>query len=387
MNVQETPATESTPQTALETADVLVIDDSDQLLQVLDEVLTMQGFTVRTANSAQAAFDCLNSSRPDIILCDIMMPEIDGFRFHSEIKKNPEWCDIPFLFVSALSDPEEVRFGKQLGCDEYVTKPFDPIDLAATIRGKVAIAKIRQDKQKDSHERFRKRVIHTLSHEFRTPLVAINTGTELLLEQHEQLDPPRFERLLESIQRGGLRLQRLVEDFMTLQQIESGAAASIAQRFKRNTSIRKVVELAIENFRDQVRGEQCDIVFQQPEDASPAMIAVYDVQVVNIIQRLISNALKFAGGAKPVVISMAVTNTTGSIFVRDFGPGLSEAIAQEACELFKQINRERIEQQGCGIGLSISRCFASLNGGELHFSSPTDGGEGLQVELRFPLAN
>lgn len=362
---------------------ILAVDDSEQILQVLDEVLRSQGFEVHTASSVERAKESLKSARPDLILCDIMMPEVDGFRFHSELKSNPDWCEIPFLFVSALSDPEEVRFGKELGCDDYVTKPFDPNDLAATIRGKLSVAKLRREKQKQDAEKFRKRVIHTLSHEFRTPLVAINTGTELLLEQREQLEADRLERLLESIQRGGLRLQRLVEDFMTIQQIDSGTAASIASRFKRSSSLSKIIELAIDSFQEQLRGEPCQIEFEKLVD-EPVAAHVYDVQIVNVVQRLLSNAHKFGGADKLITVRIGSTPESISVFVRDRGPGMSTEAVRDACELFTQINRDRIEQQGCGLGLTISQYFSVLNGGKLYFSTPTDGAGGLEVELRFP---
>ena len=368
-------------------AKVLVVDDSDQILFVLEEVLRSEGFEVQRANGAQEALVNLRTNPPDVIISDIMMPDVDGFRFHELVKQSSEWCDIPFLFLTALSDPEEIRFGKQLGVDEYVTKPFDPTDLTATVRGKVLLSKRRKENAGELQDRFRKRIIHTLSHEFRTPLVAINTGTELLLEQREHIDASKLDRLLESIQRGGLRLQRLVEDFMTLQQIDSGTAASIAQRLRRKVLLPKVFEVGLDYFHEALHGETINLevipMSDEMSDKFPPMVHVYDTQVVSVIQRLLQNAHKFGGREKPITVTLLSNPTHASILIRDRGPGMSDVAVRQACELFSQIDRDLYEQQGCGLGLPIATYYTQLNDGELVFRSPADG-MGLEVEIRFP---
>jgi two-component system, sensor histidine kinase and response regulator len=363
---------------------VLVVDDCPNLRTVLEEVLRSNDFIVRSAKDASEALWLMDSVDPDVVVSDIMMPEADGFSLQRSLREHPKWCHIPFIFLSALTEPEDVRAGKESGCDEYITKPFDPEDLKAAITGKATLAKQRRAKSEAEFEGYRKRIIHTLSHEFRTPLVAINTGAELLLDRAEDLEKEQFRKLLESVHRGGLRLQRLVEDFMSLQQIETGAAKKVAERLKRKSDIESLAKESIDFYAD-LRQDNSMLVEIRNEIANGerVVVDVYDAQVHSILSRLLSNAHKFAGATYPASLIIRATMDTASLIVRDHGPGMKEELALNACELFSQLDRDKLEQQGCGIGLTIATHYALYNGGKLFFHTPYDG-IGLAVELRLP---
>jgi len=345
-------------------------------------VLRSHGFEVSVAASASEALRFLERETPDVIVSDIMMPETDGFMLHHTLRTHPLWCHVPFIFLSALSEPEDVRAARERGCDEYLTKPFDPAELGAIIRGKAMLSKERRTKNQEQFDGYRKRVIHTLSHEFRTPLVAINTGTELLLDNPAtRTDEDHFRKLLESIHRGGLRLQRLVEDFMSLQQIETGSAAKVAERLKRKVAVASLAKEALDHHADTSQDPNQLIEFRNEVGEDRIWVEVYDAQVHNIISRLIANAHKFAGSNVPIAVIVRATMDTASIVIRDRGPGLPEGLVNNACELFAQIDRDKLEQQGCGLGLTIASHYAKYNRGRLLFHSPLEG-SGLEVELR-----
>ena len=235
---------------------------------------------------------------------------------------------------------------------------------------------------------YRRRIIHTLSHEFRTPLVSVNTGTELLLEQNGHFDNEHTRRLLVCIRRGGQRLQKLVDDFMLLQQIDWGHAASMCDRFRQPVPIDKLLETAIEVFvaaGDEGTRPKIDIAFETQSNVIP-YADIYDIQIIDVIQRILSNAAKFAGADKPVSVKVTADPMTVQILFRDFGPGLSPERLKEACEIFSQIGREKLEQQGCGLGLTIAKYFAELNGGSIYFQKPATG-DGLEVQLKLKRAN
>ncbi len=361
---------------------VLFIDDCSDLRMVLSEVLTSEGFKVETASTAGEALDILAKFIPDAIISDIMMPQADGFSFQRVLSEDARWCHIPFIFLSALSSPEDIRHGKSIGADDYLTKPFNTEDLVSIVNGKIASARLRKKRNEEDFSKYRKRVVHTLSHEFRTPLVAINTGAELLLDKANESDEQTFNRLLESVHRGGLRLQRLVEDFMCLQQIETGSAKLVAERLKRKVKVQQLVSDALEHYNDLTRDRAC-IVELRDETTDHVWVEAYDAQIHNIISRLLSNAHKFAGTTVPAIMIVRQNVEYASIVVKDNGPGLPEGLINNACELFSQIDRDKMEQQGCGLGLTIANHYAGYNSGRLLFVSPTSG-RGLEVELRLP---
>ena len=361
---------------------ILFVDDSEELRIILREVLASEGFIVDVASGPKEALEIIQTKRPDAILCDIMMPGDDGYSFQKRLKEDSNWCHIPFIFLSALSTPEDIRSGKSAGCDDYLTKPFDTEELVSVISGKVLQARARQRHSSEEFSQYRKRVVHTLSHEFRTPLVAINTGAELLLDRSNETDEDTFVRLLESVHRGGLRLQRLVEDFMSLQQIETGSALKVAERLKRRIKAQQLAREALEHYHDQTHDRSLLVEFRD-ETAGAAYVEVYDAQIHNIVSRLLSNAHKFGGTAIPAVLTVKTSQDVVSIAVRDHGPGLPEGVVNRACELFSQIDRDRLEQQGCGLGLTIANQYAAYNSGKLLFLAPLFG-RGLEVELRLP---
>ena len=361
---------------------VLVVDDNNELLFVLDEILSSEGFNPILADGVAKALEFLKDSPPDLIVCDVMMPGVNGFEFHHQVREQPEWSNIPFVFLTALSDPNDIRQGKEAGCDDYLVKPFDPMDLIASIRGKLVAAKIRKSATDDKMDDYRKRIIHTLSHEFRTPLVAINTGTELLLEQQDKLDTERTQKLLETVQRGGQRMLRLVEDFMTMQQIDSGSAMAIQKRLCAKHYLSDIVSGVIEDFSDE-HPQGASLISREGGLSGTSIINVFDVQVGDALRRILANCEKF-GGKNPIVIRIEEQAGSAAVLVRDFGPGISEEVAQTACQLFSQIGREKLEQQGCGVGLTIASYFIHLNGGTLRFNTPLDGKGGLEVEIAFP---
>ncbi len=364
--------------------EVLLIDDNSNLLQILAEIISANGMVPRTAANATEAIDLLMQSTPDVIVCDIMMPEMNGFELLEYVSKNPSWASIPFVFLSALSDTKDVRFAKQQGCDDYLLKPFDPSDLIAVIRGKIAVAKHREAIQEARLDTYRRRIIHTLSHEFRTPLVAINTGTELLLEQGGGMGDDGVKQLLESIQRGGQRLHRMVDDFMTLQQIDSGVALSTCKRLARPVSIVRIAKQAISRFQDELLGDFVQIDLQADEQASQLIVNVFEIQMLDALQRVLANAHKFGGQESAITVRVFSGNGEVTVAVRDYGPGLPMETAEEVCRIFTQINRDRFEQQGAGIGLAVVSYYTDINGGNLSFHTPADG-LGLEVQLSFPV--
>ncbi|MBY9006046.1 MAG: response regulator [Candidatus Lokiarchaeota archaeon] len=125
---------------------ILIIDDYKDILDTLKMILEFNNFDVITANNSEEALDVLSSieTPPDLIISDIMMSGMNGYELFNKITTNTNWNHIPFIFLSAKSSPEDIRFGKELGVDDYLTKPFNEEDLLAIIRGKIERKKTSQ---------------------------------------------------------------------------------------------------------------------------------------------------------------------------------------------------------------------------------------------------
>ena len=118
----------------------MLVDDNKDILFNLKIRLEAHNYEISTAQNGKKALILLNELKkiPDLIISDIMMPQMNGYDFFNNVSKNPIWSMIPFIFLSAKDSPDDIRFGKMLGVDDYITKPFDNEDLLAIIKGKLA---------------------------------------------------------------------------------------------------------------------------------------------------------------------------------------------------------------------------------------------------------
>lgn len=116
---------------------ILIVDDNPELVDGVKLTLEMEGYQALAAHNGQEALEILERITPDLILADIMMPEMDGYELYERVHQDERWLQVPFIFLTAKTDKDDIRRGKEMGVDDYITKPFDPEDIIAAIRGRV----------------------------------------------------------------------------------------------------------------------------------------------------------------------------------------------------------------------------------------------------------
>ena len=161
---------------------ILLIEDDETLRQNVTELLTFSSYKVLTAKNGKQGVDIARSELPDLIICDIMMPELDGYGVYEILRRNRNTRTIPFIFMSVKAEPHEVRKGMNMGADDYLTKPFEEHDLLTVIRNR--LAKREMFPQKKEEESSEKEVIHDiegLKEIFR------KQGDRVIFEKHEEV--------------------------------------------------------------------------------------------------------------------------------------------------------------------------------------------------------
>jgi DNA-binding response OmpR family regulator len=123
------------------TATILIVDDQPEILENLELILTASGYQVLQTRDGIEALAALRSSPVDLILADIAMPRMNGYELYERVRENPQWVGIPFLLLTARAMDSDVRYGKGLGVDDYLTKPIQPEDVVAAVRGKLRRAR------------------------------------------------------------------------------------------------------------------------------------------------------------------------------------------------------------------------------------------------------
>lgn len=367
---------------------ILVVDDNAEVLDALRRILEAESYSVVCALSPGEAQELLSSNPPDLILSDMLMPDEDGFSFYERIRRETTLHDIPFIFLTAVVCEESKLRATRSGCDEYLLKPIEPETLLAVVEGNLHKARHRKKISAQKMQNLHKRIIHTLSHEFRTPLVSIQAGAELLIEKSSKDEDPTTKLILEAILTGGRRLQRLVEDFMLLQQLDMNEKLNPEIRTTSIVELSHVVENTVEAFVSQRRlnAKQPVVRFSVIENRGVKEVQVSSDYLSDILLRLLENAYKFGGSGQPIDVEVVLMEPFAEIIVRDYGPGfLEEPDATRVFEPFMQIKRDVYEQQGCGVGLTIAQFLAKINGCQLHFSSPQEG-SGVAVHIIVPVA-
>lgn len=120
---------------------ILVVDDEPNLLEAVRQILEEEKYRVLTAEDGAEALTVLRSQPVDLILADIAMPRMNGYQLYERVRENPQWAVIPFIFLTARAMDSDVRYGKELGVDDYLTKPFEPENVIAVVRGKLRRAR------------------------------------------------------------------------------------------------------------------------------------------------------------------------------------------------------------------------------------------------------
>lgn len=372
-------------------AKLLVVDDNPVVSFFLEQTLANEGYQVIRASNGREALDRLAEGAVDLILSDVIMPNMDGGQLCQHVRHVLELNSLPFIVLTAADDKAEMAKFYRLGIDDYLTKPCQPDLLLAVIRSHLERARLKKAELDHRLDRFRKRIINTLSHEFRTPLMAINSGAEVLLNRKEIEPFEETKGLLRAIQRGGERLERLVNDFMSLQQIEAG----LALKFCRQNLTTVALDTLLLNLKDSIFSryspEQTEYTFSNHGHGEE--IVICEVQIVDALLKLIDNSLKFGPREGPVDVIFKADEYRCVLSVQDRGSGFfnltkgGSAISaltqplEDASVAFGQLNRDIFEQQGGGLGLAIAKGYAENHGGELVIEERVGGGSVVSLKL------
>jgi len=360
---------------------ILMVDDEESLIDIVSSVLESEGFTVLTASSVDRGIMHLKTTVPDLIISDIVMPGKNGFDFFDHVRSLPHLQNVPFLFLTANSDPESILIGKEIGSDDYLTKPVDFHLLLSSIRGKL--------KRKDQlniavnyqTEKMKNEIFRLITHEMRTPLTSILGATEMLTDPQNEFSPKELTDFLRMLQNSSKRLNVMVDDFLTVTKIESGEIDREMEIHNSRINPHQIVNRLIGDLEYQSSLQ--NIVIKNAISDKAISVFMFSAHIENILRRLIGNAIKFSHPHGVVTVDLQ-ENDSFIFSVADNGCGIPEDKKNLIFQKFGQINREKHEQQGSGLGLYIAYHLAKLNGGELSFESVDGIGSTFYLKVPKP---
>lgn len=359
---------------------ILLVDDDPAILEGVADLLELYGYDVTTAANGRAALESMQQVVPDLVISDIMMPGMDGYTFFEAVRENPAWTPIPFIFLTARGQRMDIRRGQRLGADAYLTKPFEPEDLLIAVEARLKRARDIQQAAESNVEEMKQRLITIFGHELRTPLAYIYGYVNLLRDQREDLGDEAIEEMLEGAHRGTQRLVELVEDLMMLVQIESGVVAMEIELERGQMSVQSIVESAVSRQARWARERGVQVT----TNVDPAVHAYrYSMYIENALMRLLDNAIKFCRRETGrVTVRAEQQGDSVHIKVIDNGIGIAPSKQKAIFRRFYQLDRDVMEQQGVGLGLTLARTLVRLHDGDIGVHSKL--GEGSTFTIILP---
>jgi two-component system sensor histidine kinase/response regulator len=360
---------------------IVVIEDEAALLKNIVDMLELSGFEVASADSGETGLELIWQNPPDLVICDITMPGIDGYEVLMKIRENPATVTTPFIFLTARADRPFMRHGMELGADDYLTKPFTLSELLSAIETRLdRHHSIVEASTKDLHQA-KRTLIQLVSHELRTPLVSVTAVTDIISRQISNLSTGQLHELLDTLDRGTQRLARLVEQIVLIVQIETGALSpELLQDYGQTFQLSDLLIASIDLAR-RFAYRQPDVSIRLDERDHSAMILCDMRALRHALAELISNALSFSPSQGEVSISVWQADEIAWISIVDKGPGIPPERLTQALEAFHQIDRETNEQQGIGLGLPLSKQIIEIHGGTFEINSVVDRGTQITIGL------
>lgn len=360
---------------------ILVIEDAHLLRNDILETLTLEGFEVIGAENGRTGLQLAREHRPDLIVCDIMMPELDGYGVLEALRKDPTLAMTPFIFMTAKTDKTDIRLGMGLGADDYLTKPFLTIDLLNTIHARLGKRALQTQEAERKLEELRESIITALPHELRTPLNTIIGFSEMLISDGLSLDSDKVIEWGKHINTAALRLYRLIENYLVYVRIEILARDSQkAQAFREHVlhEPAMLVQLQAQQKAQQYNRSH-DLLLTPLEDAPGLRISEQDLN--KILEEVIDNAFKFSEENSAVQVSASLKAADDYVIsIANRGRRMSaEQIA--GIGAYMQFDRWLYEQQGMGMGLTIAKRLTELAGGKLVIQSSEQGLTEVQICL------
>ncbi len=371
---------------AMSKQQILLVEDDKALLIGMCDLLEMSGYEVLPAEDGSAALEILEnlSSPPDLIVSDIRMPNVDGYELLEAVRTRAEWLSIPFIFLTAKSEKEDVRYGKLRGADDYLTKPFDYQDLLVSIQSSLSRRDELDALQESRMESLRKRILTVLNHEFRTPLSFVVAYADLTASTLSDEHSAELRQYINGILEGSERLSRLIESFLLLAELESGHGAKVYERRKAPIDAPgEVINTVVNALRPNAaeKGVKLEVSI-----ASPLPSIIGDWAYLDIaLRHLLDNAIKFSPPEQEtsVQIEAWVEGQHLVMAIRDHGRGIPLHEQDQLFDIFYQVDRDEYEQQGAGAGLPIVRHVAYLHGGRVELESEI--GKGSCFRLILPI--
>jgi two-component system sensor histidine kinase/response regulator len=359
---------------------ILIVDDLPTNLQVLAGILHNTGFQIFMATSGKQAIAIADAKQPDLILLDINMPEMDGYETCGILKENSKTKAIPIIFLTALTDTQDIIKGFELGAVDYVTKPFKSAELLARINTHLELMETNQklaqsEKQLSKTNASKDKFFSIIAHDLRGPFQGSLGLTELVMMDNTFFNQEDLLDLIKKIHKSQRNLLNLIENLLDWSRVQTGSLEYKPEIIKCNDLIEEIIKLFVDI------SSQKNIQISFDKSANAEIFADY-FMIQTTIRNLISNALKFTPMGGNITISCTQEQNICIIKISDNGIGISK---DDLRKIFRiDVNHTTIgtnKEKGTGLGLILCKEFVETNHGTIEVESELNKGTSFTLTL------
>jgi signal transduction histidine kinase len=356
---------------------ILVVDDNEANRVLLVRQLERQGHVAETASNGRDALEMITANNYDLVLLDIMMPEMDGYQVLEQLGQDEELRKLPVVMISALNEIESVVRCIELGADDYLFKPIDRVLLRARVYACLEKKFLRDVELNHLKEinRLKDEFVRMASHDLKNPINVLMGYVHLLDQTGMTEGHEHGEQILTGLQSTVQRIRTLVEDLLDLSKMEAGASLDF-----QSVPLADFLAGCLEGFDLLAQQKNISLDFSPPP---PDMNLSLDItRFGQVINNLLSNAVKYTPEGGQVSLETQIAPDAVLIQVNDTGLGIPEDDLPRLFEKFYRVNREEhLASEGTGLGLAIVKATVEQHGGTIWVESELGKGSSFNIQL------
>lgn len=362
---------------------ILIVDDVMSNVLLLKVLLTNEKFAIATASNGRQALEQVEKENPDLVLLDLMMPDMSGFEVAQHLKSNPNTADIPIIFLTALNSTADIVKGFQVGANDFISKPFNKEELIIRVTHQISLVAAKRlilSKTEELQRTIagRDKLYSVIAHDLRSPMGSIKMVLNMLILNlpSEKIGAEMYE-LLTMANQTTEDVFSLLDNLLKWTKSQIGKLNVVYQ----DVDLVEVTDGVIEIFSMVASLKKIRIREMKPEK----MMVNADIDMLKtVVRNLLSNAIKFSKENSEVLVKMEEVDGMAVVSVQDHGCGISEEGQKKLLHTDTHFSTFGTNnEEGSGLGLLLCKDFVVKNGGKLWFTSKE--GEGSIFSFSIPV--
>ena len=362
---------------------ILIVDEVMSNVLLLKVLLTNEKFAIATASNGRQALEQVEKENPDLVLLDVMMPDMSGFEVAQHLKSNPNTADIPIIFLTALNSTADIVKGFQVGANDFISKPFNKEELIIRVTHQISLVAAKRlilSKTEELQRTIagRDKLYSVIAHDLRSPMGSIKMVLNMLILNlpSEKIGAEMYE-LLTMANQTTEDVFSLLDNLLKWTKSQIGKLNVVYQ----DVDLVEVTDGVIEIFSMVASLKKIRIREMKPEK----MMVNADIDMLKtVVRNLLSNAIKFSKENSEVLVKMEEVDGMAVVSVQDYGCGISEEGQKKLLHTDTHFSTFGTNnEEGSGLGLLLCKDFVVKNGGKLWFTSKE--GEGSIFSFSIPV--